>query len=179
MSHAKHLFKGQPLCRRWPFAQTAGPIGHCPCVSGQPLTRAVSLLWSSGAAGSGGHGGGWGGGFGTTCQFTVESGKLLSEPLDARPVPPLLSVLFWSELSQLVWAGMLHEEAPVSPTLPCPLAGYRFSFFIGAQRPELTQCPFTLQRSMPRCLQHTVSLSFSFGWLLPLHTPPPPPPSAA
>ena len=39
----------------------------------------------------------------------------------------------WSELSQLVWAGRLHEKAPVSPTLPCPLAGYRFSFFIRAQ----------------------------------------------
>lgn len=37
MSHAKHLFKGQPLCRQWPFAQTASPsaIVH---FSGLPLT---------------------------------------------------------------------------------------------------------------------------------------------
>lgn len=121
---------------------------------------------------AGGKGGEGREGIGRTWQFTVESGKLLSERLDARPVPPILSVFFRSELSQLVWAGMLREEAPVSPTLPCPLAGYRFSFFIGAQKPELTPCPFTLQRSMPRCLQHTVSLSFSF-W--PPPQPPPPP----
>lgn len=141
-------------------------IGHCPRVSGQPLTRSVSLLWSWDGGGRGRDGGTEG--IGRTWQFAVESGKLLSEWLDARPVPPILSVFFRSELSQLVWAGMLHEEAPVSPTLPCPLAGYRFSFFIGAQKPELTPCPFTLQRSMPRCLQHTVSLSFSFWPASPL-----------
>lgn len=89
------------------------------------------------------------------------------------------SVGVWSELSQLVWAGRLHEEAPVSPTLPCPLAGYRFSFFVraqslswhGAQARCSDQCPVptTYSSSPPRLLSlfsPSLSLSLSrLAWL--------------
>lgn len=46
MSHAKHLFKGQPLCSRWPFAQPASPLAIVH-VSESPLTCSLLSLCSS------------------------------------------------------------------------------------------------------------------------------------
>lgn len=88
------------------------------------------------------------------------------------------SVGVWSELSQLVWAGMLHEEAPVSPTLPCPLAGYRFSFFIraqslswhGAQARCGNQCPMPTTYSLSPSFSLALSL-VRLAWLPPEKRP--------
>lgn len=95
-------------------------------------------------------------------RLTVQSSKLEAAghlPNSSHSVGVFLEVSCPS-LCGRGGAGMLGGEAPVAPTPPCPLAGYRFSFFIAAQRPELTPCPFMLQRSMPA----TYSLPLFLYW---------------
>lgn len=76
MSHAKHLFKGQPLCRRRPFGQPAAPpaIVHS---SKPPLTRSL-LSRSSSEEGKEGIGRSW------------RSAFERQTPAGACPVPPIL-----------------------------------------------------------------------------------------
>lgn len=113
MSHAKHLFKGQPLCRQWPFARLpVHPLLFPPLV----FVHVVALLrdgeiWDNLAV----------------C-------RQMANPRESFWISAQCLPFCW----RLEWAvpacvGRFHEEAPASPTPLCPLAGFRFSFFIRAQ----------------------------------------------
>lgn len=137
MSHAKHLFKGQPLCRRWPFAQPASPpaIVHS---SEPPLTRSLLSPCSS-EEGKEGAGRSW--------QLSFKQRAAVKAA--GHPPGSSHSARLWSDLSRLAWAGAVGEEAPVGPTPPCPPAGWIWLLSLHrTSKPGLPRCPLALQQPM-------------------------------
>lgn len=125
MSHAKHLFKGQPLCRRCPFAQSSSP------------SAIVPLLWffCLGCC------------FGSLMEGWRDSGQLGSLqangklPVKAAGLLPSASrsVGIWSEPSQLVWAGSTENHQSVPRC--CAHGRILILFLYQSSKQGLTQCP--------------------------------------
>lgn len=138
MSHAKHLFKGQPLCRRWPFARL--PV-YPPLSPPFVFVHVVALLRDGGI---------W---------DNLAVCRQMANPRERFWISAQCLPFCW----RLEWAvaacvGRFHEEAPASPTPLCPLAGFRFSFFIRAQSLSWhgAQVCCCIQRSEPTMYRFSV-----------------------